>query len=148
MSANAVFNLFTGQVLSGYELCFTCSQLVLGKISLLFLLPLCLITRCEISFPRKQFFLFIYLYSMLFHIVLCQSDSITRVSNYVFPSPVMVWRDQDKFMFILMPDSLYGARLQGITVDVFIKPCTRLSNDEYNYRDSLQARAIEGIGHC
>ena len=47
-----------------------------------------------------------------------------------------------------MPDSLYGARLQGITVDVFIKPCTRLSNDEYNYRDSLQARAIEGIGHC
>ena len=32
-------------------------------------------------------------------------------------------------------------------VDVFIKPCTRLSNDEYNYRESLQARAIEGIGH-
>ena len=31
-------------------------------------------------------------------------------------------------------------------VDVFIKPCTRLSNDEYNYRKSLQARAIEGIG--
>ena len=46
-----------------------------------------------------------------------------------------------------MPDSLYGARLQGIMVDVFIKPCTGLSNDEYNYRDSLQARAIEGIGH-
>ena len=32
-------------------------------------------------------------------------------------------------------------------VDVFIKPCTRLSNDEYNYRESLQVRAIEGIGH-
>ena len=47
----------------------------------------------------------------------------------------------------LMPDSLYCARLQGIMVDVFIKPCTRLSNDEYNYRESLQARAIEGIGH-
>ena len=47
-----------------------------------------------------------------------------------------------------MPDSLYGARLEGIMVDVFIKPCTRLRNDEYNYRESLQARAIEGIGHC
>ena len=58
-----------------------------------------------------------------------------------------------------MPDCLYGARLQGIMVDVFIKPCTRLINDEYNYCESLQARAIgggggggggvmEGIGHC
>ena len=47
-----------------------------------------------------------------------------------------------------MPDSLYGARLQGIMVDVFIKPCTRFSNGEYNYHESLQARAIEGIGHC
>ena len=45
-----------------------------------------------------------------------------------------------------MPDSLYGARLQGIMVDVFIKPCTRLSNDEYNHRESLQARVKEGIG--
>ena len=46
-----------------------------------------------------------------------------------------------------MPDFLYGARLPGIMADVFIKPCTRLSIDEYNYRESLQARAIEGIGH-
>ena len=46
-----------------------------------------------------------------------------------------------------MPDSLYGARLQGIMVYVFIKPCVRLSNDEYNYRESLRARVIEGIGH-
>ncbi len=48
---------------------------------------------------------------------------------------------------ILMADSLYGARLQGIMVIVFIKPCARLSNDEYNYGDSLQACAIEEIGH-
>ena len=47
----------------------------------------------------------------------------------------------------LMPDSLYGVRLQGIMVDVFIKPCMRLINDEYNYCESLQARAIEGIEH-
>ncbi len=38
-----------------------------------------------------------------------------------------------------MADSLYGTLLQGIMVVVFIKQCTRLSNDEYNY-DSLQAR--------
>ena len=44
-----------------------------------------------------------------------------------------------------MADSLYGARLQGIMVDVFIKPCTRLSNDVYNYRESLRASTIEGI---
>ncbi len=59
----------------------------------------------------------------------------------------------------VIPDSLYSARLQGITVVVFINLCARLSNDmhiaesrarfdEYNYRDSLQARAIEGIGYC
>ncbi len=47
----------------------------------------------------------------------------------------------------LMPDSLSGERLQGIVVVVFIKPCARLRNNEYNYRDSLQARAIEGIRH-
>ncbi len=40
----------------------------------------------------------------------------------------------------VMPDSLYGASLQGIIVVVFIKPCARLCNDEYNYHDSLQAR--------
>ena len=34
-----------------------------------------------------------------------------------------------------------------LMVDVFIKPCTRLSIDEYDYRESLHARAIEGIGH-
>ena len=47
-----------------------------------------------------------------------------------------------------MPDSLYGARLQGFTVVVFIiaKSCAWF--DEYIYHDSLQARAIEGIGHC
>ncbi len=43
--------------------------------------------------------------------------------------------------------SLYGARLQEVMVVVFIKPFARLSNDEYNYTDSLQACAIEGIGH-
>jgi len=42
-----------------------------------------------------------------------------------------------------MPDSLYGVHLQGITVVVLIKPCTRLSNNEYNYSDSLQACPIE-----
>ena len=44
-----------------------------------------------------------------------------------------------------MPDSLYGARLQGFTVVVFIfaKSCAWF--DEYVYQDSLQARAIEGI---
>ncbi len=46
-----------------------------------------------------------------------------------------------------MPDSLFGALMQGIMVVVCIKPCVRLSNDEYNCRDSLQARAIEGIGN-
>ena len=46
-----------------------------------------------------------------------------------------------------MPDSLYGARLQGITVVVFIVAKSRAWFDEYIYRDSLQARAIEGIGH-
>ena len=61
----------------------------------------------------------------------------------------VIEKDQIKLSLVIsMPDSLYDARLQGIMVDVFIKPCTRLSNDEYNYRDSLQARAIEGIGHC
>ena len=46
-----------------------------------------------------------------------------------------------------MPDSLYGARLQGITVVVFIVAKSRAWFDEYIYHDSLQARAIEGIGH-
>ena len=40
-----------------------------------------------------------------------------------------------------MPDSLYGARLQGFTVVVFIVAKSRA------WHDSLQARAIEGIGH-
>ncbi len=46
-----------------------------------------------------------------------------------------------------MPDSLYGTRLQGIMVVVFITPCARLSNVEYNYRDTLQAHALDGIRH-
>ena len=46
-----------------------------------------------------------------------------------------------------MPDSLYGARLQGFTVVVFIVAKSRAWFDEYIYHDSLQARAIEGIGH-
>ena len=51
-------------------------------------------------------------------------------------------------MFTLpMPDSLYGACLQGITVVVFIIAKSRAWFDEYIYHDSLQARAIEGIGH-
>ena len=46
-----------------------------------------------------------------------------------------------------MPDSLYGACLQGFTVVVFIiaKSCAWF--DEYIYHDSLQVRAIEGIGY-
>ena len=48
---------------------------------------------------------------------------------------------------IVMPDSLYGARLQGFTVVVFIVAKSRAWFDEYIYHDSLQARAIEGIGH-
>ena len=50
--------------------------------------------------------------------------------------------------FALMPNSLYGARLQGFTVVVFIVAKSRAWFDEYIYHDSLQARAIEGIGHC
>ena len=46
-----------------------------------------------------------------------------------------------------MPDSLYGARLQGFTVAVFIVAKSRAWFDEYIYHDSLQARAIGGIGH-
>ena len=46
-----------------------------------------------------------------------------------------------------MPDSLYGARLQGFTVVVFIVAKSRAGFDEYIYHDSLQAHAIEGIGH-
>ena len=46
-----------------------------------------------------------------------------------------------------MPDSLYGARLQGFTVVVFIVAKSRAWFDKYIYHDSLQARAIEGIGH-
>ena len=46
-----------------------------------------------------------------------------------------------------MPDSLYGARLQGFTVVVFIVAKPRAWFDEYIYHDSLQAHAIEGIGH-
>ncbi len=46
-----------------------------------------------------------------------------------------------------MPDSLYGARLQGITVVVFIVAKSRIYFDEYNYHNSLQARIIEGIEH-
>ena len=48
---------------------------------------------------------------------------------------------------ISMPDFLYGARLQGFTVVVFIVAKSRAWFDEYIYHDSLQARAIEGIGH-
>ena len=48
---------------------------------------------------------------------------------------------------LTMPDSLYGARLQGFTVIVFIVAKSRAWFDEYIYHDSLQARAIEGIGH-
>ena len=48
---------------------------------------------------------------------------------------------------VLMPDSLYGARLQGFTVVVFIVAKSRAWFDEYIYHDSLQARTIEGIGH-
>ena len=47
----------------------------------------------------------------------------------------------------LMPDSLYGACLQGFTVVVFIVAKSRAWFDEYNYHDSLQVRAIEGIRH-
>ena len=47
-----------------------------------------------------------------------------------------------------MPDSFYGARLQGFTVVVFIVAKSRAWFDEYIYHDSLQARAIEGIRHC
>ena len=46
-----------------------------------------------------------------------------------------------------MPNSLYGARLQGFTVVVFIVAKSRAWFDEYIYHDSLQAHAIEGIGH-
>ena len=38
-----------------------------------------------------------------------------------------------------MPDSLYGARLQGITVVVFIVAKSRAWFDEYIYRDSLES---------
>ena len=48
---------------------------------------------------------------------------------------------------LLMPYSLYGARLQGFTVVVFTVAKSRAWFDEYIYHDSLQARAIEGIGH-
>ena len=48
----------------------------------------------------------------------------------------------------IMPDSLYGTRLQGFMVVVFIAAKSRAWFDEYIYHDSLQARAIEGIGHC
>ena len=47
-----------------------------------------------------------------------------------------------------MPDSLYGARLQGFTVVVFIVAKSCAWFDEYIYHDSLQVHAIEGIGHC
>ena len=47
----------------------------------------------------------------------------------------------------IMLDSLYGARLQGFTVVVFIVAKSRAWFDEYIYHDSLQARVIEGIGH-
>ena len=33
-------------------------------------------------------------------------------------------------------------------VVVFNKTCPRFGNAEYNYHDSLQARLVEGIGHC
>ena len=46
-----------------------------------------------------------------------------------------------------MPDTLYGARLQGFTVVVFIVAKPRAWFDEYIYHDSLQECAIEGIGH-
>lgn len=46
-----------------------------------------------------------------------------------------------------MPDFLYGARLQGFTVVVFIVAKSCAWFDEYVYHDSLQARGIEGIGH-
>ena len=47
-----------------------------------------------------------------------------------------------------IPDSLYGARLQGFTVVVFIiANKSRAWFDEYIYHDSLQVHAIEGIGH-
>ena len=52
-----------------------------------------------------------------------------------------------RFITYEMPDSLYGARLQGFTVVVFIVAKFRAWFDEYIYHDSLQARAIEGIGH-
>ncbi len=42
---------------------------------------------------------------------------------------------------LTMPDSLYGARLQGFTVVVFIVAKSRAWFDEYIYHDSLQARA-------
>ena len=35
-----------------------------------------------------------------------------------------------------------------VVVLIHARGCARLRNNEYNYRDSLQARAIEGIGHC
>ena len=51
------------------------------------------------------------------------------------------------FINLAMPDSLYGVRLQGFMVDVFIIAKSRAWFDEYIYHDSLQARVIEGIGH-
>ncbi len=47
-----------------------------------------------------------------------------------------------------MADFLYDACLQGITVVVSVVAKSHAWFDEYNYHDSLQARAIEGIRHC
>ena len=77
-----------------------------------------------------------------------QSSKLTKGINFHDIVKLQTdWNDLQITCYLPMPDSLYGVRLQGIVVDVFIKPCTRLSNDEYNYPESLQARAIEGIGH-
>ena len=60
---------------------------------------------------------------------------------------VKVSRKNFFFCLIKMPDSLHGARLQGFTAVVFIVAKSRAWFYEYIYHDSLQARAIEGIGH-
>ena len=85
----------------------------------------------------------LHLYPLFGFTTLHQQAAISKRNSVLFPDRGRIRMTRN----FPMPDSLYGVRLQGIMVDVFIKPCTRLSNDEYNYRESLQARAIEGIGH-
>ncbi len=51
-----------------------------------------------------------------------------------------LWRFNIILINKSMDDSLYGVRLQRITVVAFIFAKSRAWFDEYNYHDSLQAR--------